>query len=55
LVWFYDPANKQKAIELLLAHLSIDRREAEETYDYSVSHRLFDWTAWSDEIPRGIG
>lgn len=39
--WFYDPANRNEAIEILIAASGAQRRDVEQTYDYFISLRVF--------------
>jgi ABC-type nitrate/sulfonate/bicarbonate transport system substrate-binding protein len=35
--WLYDPANKEQAIDILMRHAKLARKDVEEAYDYQVA------------------
>ena len=40
--WFYDPAHREKAVDMLVRKLSVDRSSAEKTYDFYLALKAFD-------------
>jgi ABC-type nitrate/sulfonate/bicarbonate transport system substrate-binding protein len=40
--WFYDPANRQEAVDLLVKKTSAPRKDVEDAYNYYVSLKEFD-------------
>lgn len=41
IAWFYDPKNRSEAVDVLLKHLKVSKDEAEKSYDFFVSRKVF--------------